>query len=1077
MVSADTECFGLDASIGSLCDLLPTRKFLVVESTETLAAVCCALREQRMQSCLVRLPSGAYCNFDLPSLCTRLIDALCADGLASRVLSVLGSSAVGDVLAVPCGKLHVVRPVSPETRFSEVLALLKGDTGELDAPPEWTQVVVSDGGDGNEVRWIFTCSDVLELLLRCAQPESCPALVTSTRSFLEESFTNTRPHMVSAGDPLQRVLEELRSAGLQGITVMEEGDPERSILERVLGTVSVVDVQYLFLCRPEEAARRLTAPCREFVAFELCQLSSPLITHTGSAPHPFLHIDVDESVGLLASRLFVSKAHCITPCSMALGELHGTVCSRDVVNALFAGGHLKRIRFKACQLGVPLSPRFPAMASPSMMPVCPELDLGGGQPLDETGHKERRVTWADEIIGSDALASVTCFEAEDRSLRARVGPAVLALEDAHDTWATADGNQVGLLKPLRSAEDSSDNDASLGCGAGGRGSTAGALGGLPSHLGGQGGCGGGVSVGGEMSERSIDAYTALESLNSSPNGSRWEQLGHQSIAALGGGPSSPSGGHLGSFLRGGLGNKPPAPTQAGHVSSSSSSRRAASNGVGCGNLGGCVGVGEELQVVLYHHQELVLYDRRSQRAFARHLTEEQANAITWNNRRFCPLCHQRLNPSWAMVVEGYFDMLAGMVPAGVSAFAANQTSEETAARYGLHSIPAGLLNCGYYSRFFVEERKLGSGSFGAVYLCRHVMDQIDLGVYAVKKVALGDDTKRLRQLMREVKALERLRHMNIVDYKHSWLEVSRHSEMCPYVPFLFILMEYCNAGALEGLIWPEEFIRGATDNAAKATVLNDELLWFLFLGICRGLRHLHSRSILHRDLKPSNILLHVDEIRGSEASGLGGTPMPRAMLSDFGTCEIRGEDASAVGGGRVHGGYAVEFMAPECLLGGDSDAPADMWSAGLVLYAMCYGDLPYHSEDPDRCREKVRQHQEPLGPPKTAGGARTHDEAACDLVAALTARDPMSRPTAEAAERISALAARSAAASGKGGRCHESVEDPVEVAAVPLSSPLCRSPLSAAPLMDGPSVMAAQDKRPLHLALPQTSDGRFVPET
>lgn len=275
------------------------------------------------------------------------------------------------------------------------------------------------------------------------------------------------------------------------------------------------------------------------------------------------------------------------------------------------------------------------------------------------------------------------------------------------------------------------------------------------------------------------------------------------------------------------------------------------------------------------------------------------------------------------------------------------------------------------------------------------MDEIELGVFAVKKLALGDDTKRLRQVVREVKALERLRHMNIIDYKHSWLEVSRHSEFCPYVPFMFILMEYCNAGSLEDLIWPQGFVRGAQDNAARATMLTEELIWRLFLDTCRGLRHLHSRSILHRDLKPSNILLHVDE-HASETAGDGSSPVPRALLSDFGTCEILGEGGAM--GAHVHGGYAIEFMAPERLRGEESDEPADMWSAGLVLYAMCYGDLPYHNEDPSVCRAKVMAHTVLANLPEF------RDQALRGLISGLTARAPVARPTAEEAERVSAQA-------------------------------------------------------------------------
>lgn len=449
------------------------------------------------------------------------------------------------------------------------------------------------------------------------------------------------------------------------------------------------------------------------------------------------------------------------------------------------------------------------------------------------------------------------------------------------------------------------------------------------------------------------------------------------------------------------------------------------------------GSGEQLQLVLYQKQELVLYDRRNNRAYARHLTEEQAESITSAQHRFCPLCKQTLSPSWAFVVDGYFEMLSSLAlartastaplpgahatasrinadgdrrPGGVagsddslfgeahggaggatssshvSPFASN---EEAANACGLHNIPAGLLNCGYYSRFFIEQRKLGAGSFGAVYLCRHVMDDIELGVFAVKKLALGDDAKRLRQVVREVKALERLRHMNIIDYKHSWLEVSRHSEFCPYVPFLFILMEYCNAGALEDFIWPQGFERGANNNAAKATVLTEEMIWRLFLDVCRGLRHLHSRGILHRDLKPSNILLHVDE-QPLEAAELSPSPFPRAMLSDLGTCEIAGEGLS-----HVQGGYAIEFVAPERLLGEDSEEPADMWSAGLVLYAMCFGDLPYHSDDPQQCRSSVVEHSTFGRMPRPERSA-----ALWELVLALTLRDPTLRPTAGAAEAV-----------------------------------------------------------------------------
>jgi len=175
-------------------------------------------------------------------------------------------------------------------------------------------------------------------------------------------------------------------------------------------------------------------------------------------------------------------------------------------------------------------------------------------------------------------------------------------------------------------------------------------------------------------------------------------------------------------------------------------------------------------------------------------------------------------------------------------------------------------------------------------------------------------------------------------------------------------------------------VRGGLDNAINSRLLTEEWIWLLFADIARGLRHLHSRSILHRDLKPSNILLHIDEHSSPSR-------VPRAMLSDFGTCEMLGEGASLAS--HVQGGYAVEFMAPERLRGEESDEPADMWSAGLCLYAMCYGDLPYHSDTPEDCRRRVMEHK---ALPKLDS---FRSQILRDLIHHLSAALPEERPSAE----------------------------------------------------------------------------------
>lgn len=132
---------------------------------------------------------------------------------------------------------------------------------------------------------------------------------------------------------------------------------------------------------------------------------------------------------------------------------------------------------------------------------------------------------------------------------------------------------------------------------------------------------------------------------------------------------------------------------------------------------------------------------------------------------------------------------------------------------------------GYYQRFFIEERKLGRGARGVVFLCEHVLEHTRLGRYAVKKISVGDSTQSLITTLREVKHLERLRHPSITSYHHSWviiahmllqaffrtwmlkkqwdcLQIERVSTTAfqPPVPHLFLLMSYCNGGSLQSFI-------------------------------------------------------------------------------------------------------------------------------------------------------------------------------------------------------------------------------------------------------------------------------------
>ena len=201
------------------------------------------------------------------------------------------------------------------------------------------------------------------------------------------------------------------------------------------------------------------------------------------------------------------------------------------------------------------------------------------------------------------------------------------------------------------------------------------------------------------------------------------------------------------------------------------------------------------------------------------------------------------------------------------------------------------INQGYYRRFFKEDSKLGRGAGGSVFKCQHVLDGIELGDYAVKKVPVGDDHSWLNRMLREVHILENLRHQNIIEYKHAWLEYHQLTPFGPPIPCLFILMQLAEGGNLE------EFIVTNKDN------LDISLICEWFEQICHGLAHLHRCGILHRDLKPSNILLKADP-----------EGKVQLLITDFGECTSTSDQQCSTSN-RTGATGTIEFVAPELLKG------------------------------------------------------------------------------------------------------------------------------------------------------------------
>lgn len=275
----------------------------------------------------------------------------------------------------------------------------------------------------------------------------------------------------------------------------------------------------------------------------------------------------------------------------------------------------------------------------------------------------------------------------------------------------------------------------------------------------------------------------------------------------------------------------------------------------------------------------------------------------------------------------------------------------------------------YFKRFFVEERVLGKGGKGVVLLVKHELDSVSLGHYACKRVPVGDDHEWLEKVLGEVQLLQHLSHQNLVSYRHVWLENAKISTFGPSVPCAFILQQYCNAGDLHnyiyGAIQPSNTAQQLKERLRRKSkgepephttttgprILQLDQIYSFFRDITSGLRHLHINGYIHRDLKPNNCLLH------ETSDGI------RVLVSDFG--EVQSQNSMRKSTGATG---TVSYCAPEVLRQeypggpfGNFTFKSDIFSLGMILYFLCFAELPYSSadiineenEDLDQLRDEI----------------------------------------------------------------------------------------------------------------------------
>jgi eukaryotic-like serine/threonine-protein kinase len=243
-------------------------------------------------------------------------------------------------------------------------------------------------------------------------------------------------------------------------------------------------------------------------------------------------------------------------------------------------------------------------------------------------------------------------------------------------------------------------------------------------------------------------------------------------------------------------------------------------------------------------------------------------------------------------------------------------------------------------------KKLGEGGMGLVWLAEQTAPVHRHVALKLIRAGLYDDSI-LQRFRAEQQSLAVMNHPAIAKV----FDAGSTSEGQPY-----FVMEYVDGPSITRYC------------DAKKLSIRERLE--LFIKVCEGVQHAHQKAIIHRDLKPSNVLV----------TELDGKPVPRII--DFGIAKAVSSQTSPDQTMFTQAGVLVGtpgFMSPEQADPNiiDVDTRTDVYSLGVILYAVLTGMLPFDTEQWKKkpFDEVLRQLRE-VDPPSPSMRLRTEKETA-----------------------------------------------------------------------------------------------------
>ena len=202
--------------------------------------------------------------------------------------------------------------------------------------------------------------------------------------------------------------------------------------------------------------------------------------------------------------------------------------------------------------------------------------------------------------------------------------------------------------------------------------------------------------------------------------------------------------------------------------------------------------------------------------------------------------------------------------------------------------------------FYKYGRLIGQGAFGKVNLGLNILTGRIVAIKSFNKQIVNQNKEKI---LYETDLMRRLNHPNI----------TKILEQFETEKYILIILEYINGGNLFTFV-------------KKRRKLPEKTAKFLFKQIIQGIKYIHSNNIVHRDIKLENILIDLNN---------------NIKICDFGIGKIINKNNSIL----YDQCGTPMYMAPEILLSsknkGYEPFPIDIWSAGIALYIMLSGILPF----------------------------------------------------------------------------------------------------------------------------------------